>query len=208
MDTKKIISMAFFCLFATHTQAMEKTEKYVLILVPDYGEDRYGLKITPGERAYSTSYEDLDKDNLEKHLRSYEIRALTIVGKSVQMDPTYIDIIADVLKKLRFEQFVFDDFRYMNLSQKNFKTILGSLPRDLQELSLRRNGLKALLPEIVGRFTKLKILNLFDNKLQKLPAIELLSELETLIIKKNNISSEKIKELRKKLPNTNISADH
>lgn len=210
IDTKKIISMAFFCLFATHTQAMEEIKKkYVHIIFPGI-QVGYSLDISPGKWTIYDTYDDLDKYNLEKHLMLHKIKTLSIKARSYDENPTKKDIktIADILKKLKFEFFMFNDFKYANLSHENFKTILISLPIDLQKLDLRGNNLTKLPPEIVGRFPKLKTLNLYDNKLQELPVIELLPELETLYIKLNNISSKNIKELREKLPNTDIIADH
>ncbi len=223
IDTKKIISMAFFCLFATHTQAMEmnKIEKelvqisiydpkgyYGLSRSKRHGKGNYFLDVMPGEWSVSITYEYLDKTNLENHLRLYKIKSLSIITSGHFIDPKHIDIIADVLKKFKFENFLFNYFEHSNLSQENFETILISLPKDLQILEFYGNGLTKLSPEIVGRFLKLKTLNLRDNKLRELPAIELLKELKTLSIKKNNISSEEIKKIREKLPNTKIYADH
>ncbi len=214
IDTKKIIFMAFFCLFAAHTQAMEKS---VTLHLPDpYGADLYRFKITPGEGGFrSDTYENLDKNALENRLRLYKIKSLFVTQQGYGSVPRdfvnkQIRVIIDVLKKaVRLEGFHFEDFANMNLSQKDFRTILRSLPEGLKRLSLRNNNLKKLPPEIVGRFLELKLLNLYGNKLQELPSIELLPQLETLNIENNKFTADKIKELRiKKLPNTKITADH
>lgn len=165
-------------------------------------------------------------DNLEREIQELGAESSSKYGgssevlnydkqKLKQVPPTIPTNVHNLsLAENRFNDFPsqlisFRNLRYLNLSKNRIKSISSGINalNELHYLDLSGNRLKSVPNEIAG-LRKLNELNLADNRLKDLPpGICDLKDLKILNLRNNKIPFEKISNIIKCLPNTNIIFD-
>lgn len=103
----------------------------------------------------------------------------------------------------------FKSLRYINLADNRIKTVPANIDdlKNLHFLDLSGNRLKEI-PASLGAMAKLRELDLSDNRLKDVPAsLCNLKDLKILNLKNNKIPFEKIANIIRCLPNTNVLFD-
>ena len=140
---------------------------------------------------------------------NFDNQRLDNMPSSIPQDVENISIANNKFRDLPGSLMNYKDLRYINAENNKIDEIpswIGELS-DLHYINLNMNRIESL-PESIGKLSNLRELILSNNRIEELPSsLCNLQNLEILDIRKNDLSFERLTNLIKCLPNTNILFD-
>ena len=139
---------------------------------------------------------------------NYDKCKLKTLDKELPADVENVSAAENKLKDFPYVALQLKKLKYLNLRDNRIVNFtIGERNAKLEWLDLSNNKLK-VVPETIANLPNLTFLDLSGNKLKDLPiSLTSLKKLKWLNLKNNKIPSDKLKNIIKALPETNIMHD-